>query len=85
MITPSIINGALIKKSVAPTILIMKISSFLTDIPIAIVVLIRKIATERRSPMIVTDIIPTRELMAVNPETVLPLLLTFLTPSRKLI
>ena len=85
MITPSIINGALIKKSVAPTILIMKISSFLTDIPMAIVVLIRKIATERRSPMIVTDIIPTRELMAVNPETVLPLLLTFLTPSRKLI
>ena len=85
MITPSIINGALIKKSVAPTILIMKISSFLTDIPMAIVVLIRKIATERSSPMIVTDIIPTRELMAVNPETVLPLLLTFLTPSRKLI
>ena len=84
MITPSIINGALIKKSVAPTILIMKISSFLTDIPMAIVVLIRKIATERRSPIIVTDIIPTRELMAVNPETVLPLLLTFLTPSRKL-
>ena len=83
MITPSIINGALIKKSVAPTILIMKISSFLTDIPMAIVVLIRKIATERSSPMIVTDIIPTRELMAVNPETVLPLLLTFLTPSRK--
>ena len=79
---PSITNGALMKKSVAPTILIINISSFLTEIPIAIVVLMRNMATARSKPIIVTDMAPTRELIAENPEAVLPLLFTFLTPSK---
>ena len=83
--TPSITNGALIKKSVAPTILIINISSFLTEMPIAIVVLIRNTATAKSRPIIVIDTIPTSELIAEKLEAVLPLLLTFLTPSMVLI
>ena len=79
--TPSITNGALMKKSVAPTILIINISSFLTEIPIAMVVLIRNIATAKSKPIIVIDITPTSELIAEKPEVVLLLLFTFLTPS----
>ena len=55
MIRPSTINGARTKKSVAPMSFIMAISSLRTAIPMVTVLLMRKMDTSSRMPMMATD------------------------------
>ena len=55
MSIPSIRNGALTKKSVAPRYFIIAISSCLTVIPIITVLLIRKTATPTRMMIIASE------------------------------
>ena len=57
-IIPSITNGTLTKKSVAPISFIIPISSCRTEIPIVIVLLIRKNATASKIKIIANDTYP---------------------------
>ena len=54
---PSITNGALTKKSVAPMYFIMLISSLRTEIPIVTVLLIKNIDTAKRIAIIPIEIL----------------------------
>ena len=75
-------NGERTKKSVAPIYFIIAISSFLTEIPIVTVLLIRNTDTASRIAMIVTDTYPTSLFTLVSVLATISDLLTLRTPSR---
>ena len=70
IIMPSNTNGARTKKSVAPMYFIIDISSFLTEIPIVTVLLIKKSDTASKIRMIAADTYVNIALKPVNVEAV---------------